>query len=77
MPRSSTPSNGTTSQGRSPSPPSAAHPAVPSPALPGQRRRTVVVVLAILAVMLVSMAAGIYLYIVDPGGLEALFPGGS
>lgn len=42
-----------------------------------QRRRNVLVILAVLGVMLLSMAVGAYMYVSDPNGLTAVFPAGA
>ena len=55
-----------------------AAPRVPiSPELRKQRRRQVMVILAVLGIMLMSMGVGVYMYASDPDGWKTVFPAGA
>lgn len=48
-----------------------------SPELRKQRRRQVMVILAVLGVMLMSMGVGVYMYASNPDGWTTVFPAGA
>ncbi len=80
MPRRKPSSARTVSKDPSASKASSADLTAPTPIrseLRKQRRRHVLVILAVLGVMLMSMAVGVYMYVSDPDGWKTVFPAGA